>query len=100
MSVSCSPVGGFIASGSEDKKIKVWFEKDRRFNKTLKGHRGKVCSVDSSPDGKTLVSSGRDGLAIVWDVDSGEIVKKLEVVEFFDRCQVLPLWYLSCHCIE
>ena len=36
---------------------------------TLKGHSGQVLSVSFSPDGKRIVSGGRDGVR-VWDISS------------------------------
>lgn len=38
---------------------------------SLSGHRGAVCSVAFSPDGKRLVSGAMDGLLKVWDVPTG-----------------------------
>ena len=33
-----------------------------------KGHAGDVLAVGYTPDGKTLVTAGSDGLAKIWDV--------------------------------
>jgi WD40 repeat protein len=42
--------------------------------KTLQGHADLVNAVDFSPDGRLLVSAGRDHDVIVWDVASGELL--------------------------
>jgi WD40 repeat protein len=39
---------------------------------SLKGHKGRVCCVAFSHDGKTIVSGGEDGKVIVWEVDTGK----------------------------
>ena len=36
--------------------------------RTLPGHRGYVGSLECSPDGRRLISSGKEGTALIWDV--------------------------------
>ena len=38
-----------------------------------KGHTGEVLAVAFSPDGKTIVTAGSDGLGKVWDVATGSV---------------------------
>ena len=57
-SVSCSPDGKTLASGSYDKTIKLWNLDTFAETKTLSGHSDSVSSVSFSPDGKTLASGG------------------------------------------
>ncbi len=42
----------------------------------LRGHADLVNAVDFSPDGKLLVTAGRDHDVIVWDASSGKIVHR------------------------
>jgi WD40 repeat protein len=55
LSVAFSPDGKNIASGSEDKPIKLW-NLDGKELRTLTGHSNAVLSVAFSPDGKTIAS--------------------------------------------
>ena len=44
--------------------------------RTLTGHRGYVGALGSSPDGSRLISGGRDGSALLWDVTLAGAARK------------------------
>jgi serine/threonine protein kinase len=66
-SVTFSPDGKFLASGSHDKTVKVWEIGRWREVATLRRHGDIVYSVSFSPDGKFL-ASGSYGTVKVWEV--------------------------------
>ena len=67
-SISFSPGGQIIASGSSDNTIRLWDVETGRNIKTLIGHTGGVDSVSFSPDSSTLTSGDSDGTILLWDV--------------------------------
>jgi WD40 repeat protein len=66
-----------LASGSEDKKIKLWSVESQKEVTTFKGHRGNIYSVAFSPDGKYLASGSWDNTVKLWSVELQKEANKL-----------------------
>ena len=73
-SVTISPDGKTIVSGSSDETIKIWDIQSGECLNTLYGHSYSVESVAISPDGKTIVSGSGNGTIKIWDIKSGKLI--------------------------
>ncbi len=65
-SVSYSPDGTKIISGSDDKTIKIWDANKGEHLQTLRGHADFVNSVAYSPDGTKIISGSDDATVKIW----------------------------------
>jgi hypothetical protein len=77
-SVTFSPDGTRIVSGSWDETAKVWDARTGTPPLELKGHTGGVSSVAFGPDGTRIVSGSWDQTAKVWDARSGTPLLELK----------------------
>jgi len=67
-SVAVSPNSKWIASGSRDKKVKIWDVKTGLCRETKFGHTNTVNSVVITPDGKTVFSAAMDSTICRWQL--------------------------------
>jgi WD40 repeat protein len=58
-----------LASGSEDKTIKLWNVEQQKELNTLQAQSGHIRSVIFSPDSKYLASGSEDKTVKLWKVD-------------------------------
>lgn len=106
-----SGAGPILASGSEDRTIKLWDMETGSCLQTLTGHSEWVKSVAFSPDGQMLASGSFDHTLKLWDWQTGNCLKTLrghastvtmvafspngEQVVSSSYDQTLKLWHIS-----
>ena len=73
-----SPDGRLLATGSDDRKIRLWRMADHELLATLEGHAHYVNGVAFGPDSSFLVSGSHDKKVGIWDVQNGQLLKLIE----------------------
>jgi COMPASS component SWD3 len=76
--ISWSPDSRFIASGSDDKTIRLWdIATGKQHPRVLTGHHNSVFSLAFSPTGAVLVSGSYDEAVFLWDVRTPRLMRSL-----------------------
>ncbi|WFC98884.1 general transcription repressor [Malassezia yamatoensis] len=60
LSVSCSPEGQWIASGSKDRSVQFWDSRTGQSQLVLQGHKNSVIAINLSRSGNLLASGSGD----------------------------------------
>ncbi|KAA8563677.1 hypothetical protein EYC84_011698 [Monilinia fructicola] len=69
-SVCFSPDGRYLATGAEDKLIRVWDIASRTIRNTFSGHEQDIYSLDFARDGRTIASGSGDRTVRLWDIEA------------------------------
>lgn len=73
-SVQWSPLGDILATGCYDGVIRLW-NNDGSLKSVLDKHDGPVFALRWSRDGRFLLTGGNDHKTIIWDPQTGNVVK-------------------------
>ena len=89
-----------VVSGGWDKLVKVWNLRDCKLRTDLKGHAGYVNTVTVSPDGSLCASGGKDGTAMLWDLNEGKHLYSLDAGDIIHSLVFSPNRYWLCAATE
>ena len=76
-SVTFSPDGTLVASGSVDNTLRLWRVYQGELLRTMTGHPFPVTEVAFSPNGTLLATGSYDGLVRLWRVSDGFLLDTL-----------------------
>jgi guanine nucleotide-binding protein subunit beta-2-like 1 protein len=85
-----------IVSAGWDKVVKVWNLNQCKLRTNLIGHTGYVNTVTISPDGSLCASGGKDGVAMLWDLNEGKHLSSLEAGDVIHALCFSPIRYWLC----
>lgn len=99
--VSCvrfspSTANPLIVSAGWDKMVKVWNLSNCKLRTNLVGHTGYLNTVTCSPDGSLAASGGKDGVAMLWDLNEGKQLYSLEAGDIIYSLVFSPNRYWLC----
>jgi guanine nucleotide-binding protein subunit beta-2-like 1 protein len=85
-----------IVSAGWDKLVKVWSLHNCKLVTNLQGHTGYVNTVTVSPDGTLCASGGKDGTAMLWDLNEGKHLCSLDAGDIINTLVFSPSRYWLC----
>lgn len=75
LSVAWNPAGNRLATGGQDKTVRIWEWPSGKEAKTFKDHSDAVTGVCFAPDGKSLYTASLDHSLHRYDCDKGTLLR-------------------------
>jgi len=97
---SDTPSAPVMVSSGWDKVVKVWLLSNCSIRDTLYGHTGYLNTVTVSPDGSLCASGGKDGQAMLWDLNEGRNLYSLDAGDIIHMLCFSPNRYWLCAATE
>jgi len=85
-----------IVSAGWDRVVKVWNLDDCKHVKNFIGHTGYINTVTVSPDSSLCASGGKDGTAMLWDLNKREFLYALNAGNIIHALCFSPNRYWLC----
>uniref|UniRef100_A0A3Q1J687 Small ribosomal subunit protein RACK1 n=1 Tax=Anabas testudineus TaxID=64144 RepID=A0A3Q1J687_ANATE len=89
-----------IVSCGWDKMVKVWNLANCKLKTNHIGHTGYLNTVTVSPDGSLCASGGKDGQAMLWDLNEGKHLYTLDSGDVINALCFSPNRYWLCADLE
>jgi glucose repression regulatory protein TUP1 len=89
-SVCFSPDGKYLATGAEDKVIRVWDIATRQIKTEFRGHEQDIYSLDYARNGRLIASGSGDRTVRLWDVETGQQAMSLLIDDGVTTVAISP----------
>lgn len=89
-SVCFSPNGAYLATGAEDKVIRVWDIASRQIKHQFTGHEQDIYSLDFARNGKIIASGSGDRSVRLWDLERNEQVANFSIEDGVTTVAISP----------
>ena len=73
-----SPDGSLLAIAAAREAVFLWSVAQKRVVKIIEGHNRPITSVSFTADGNSILTTGFDGSARLWNTSSGELIRVVE----------------------
>jgi WD40 repeat protein len=71
------PGGQFVLSGAFDSQWKIWDVRTYEEERVLRGQDSPIAAASFAADGGRAITAGQDGTAVVWDLQDGRAIARL-----------------------
>ncbi|KAF2637810.1 WD40 repeat-like protein [Massarina eburnea CBS 473.64] len=89
-SVCFSPNGQYLATGAEDKVIRVWDIASRTIKHQFTGHEQDIYSLDFARNGRIIASGSGDRSVRLWDLETNQQVLNLSIEDGVTTVAISP----------
>ncbi|TKX25480.1 transcriptional repressor [Elsinoe australis] len=89
-SVCFSPDGFHLATGAEDKIIRIWEIQARAVRHRFAGHEQDIYSLDYSSDGRYIASGSGDRTVRLWDIQGNQCMLSLAIEDGVTTVAISP----------
>lgn len=89
-SVCFSPNGQYLATGAEDKVIRVWDIANRSIKHSFTGHDQDIYSLDFARNGRIIASGSGDRTVRLWDLETNSQVLHLSIDDGVTTVAISP----------